>query len=204
AEQPPDLHAVVDGRGDIVVPFDPSPRVDGLDPHDPPAGNGDPAGERSGRLVGDVADLSGDASDGAELEPGVDPLVRVGERAVDHATVEDVEHDAGCDDLGPAGGPRCLPVPDDKPSIPEGIAGGWGVRVGADGGHHTSRAIRPSSRTSSGVVSSAAGRTNGRGLILTVPRSRNRATNQVGPASAQTPPSPALGIRSAVIDCWVL
>src|SRR5690606_22769398 len=175
---------VVDRRGDIVILLNPSPRVEGLDPHDPPAGNGDPAGERSGRLVGDVADLSGDPPNGRELKPGVDPLVRVGERAVNPATVDHVKHDAGSDDLGPAGGPRCLTVPDDEPNTLESVDDGLGVGVGADEGHHTSRAIRPSSRTSSGIVSSAAGRTNGRGLILTVPRSRNLATNQVGPASA--------------------
>src|SRR5690606_27921643 len=145
---------------------------------------GNPASERSGRLVGDVAGLSGDPPNGGELEPGVNPLVRIGKRAVDQATVDHVKHDAGSDDLGPAGGPGCLTVPDDKPSTLESVDDGLGVRVGADEGHHTSRAIRPSSRTSSGIVSSAAGRTNGRGLILTVPRSRNLATNQVGPASA--------------------
>src|SRR5690606_12181070 len=134
--------------------------------------------------VGDVADLSGDPPNGRELKTGVNPLVRVGERAVDHATVDHMNHDAGSDDLGPAGGPRCLTVPNDEPSIPESVDDGFGVRVGADECRHTSRAIRPSSRTSSGIVSSAAGRTNGRGLILTVPRSRNLATNQVGPASA--------------------
>src|SRR5690606_42067443 len=89
-------------------------------------------------------------------------------------------------------------------SVLDSVDDGGGVGGGADEGPHASRAVRPSSRTSSGIVSSAAGRTNGRGLILTVPRSRNLATNQVGPASAQTPPSPTLGVRSAVIDDRVL
>src|SRR5690606_34956379 len=146
--------------------------------------NGDPAGERSGRLVGDVTGLSRNPSDGRELKTGVNPLIRVGERAIDQATVNHMKHNAGCDDLGPAGRPRCLTVPNNEPSIPEGVDDGLSVGVGANEGHHTSRAIRPSSRTSSGIVSSAAGRTNGRGLILTVPRSRNLDTNQVGPASA--------------------
>src|SRR5690606_30961921 len=135
AEQPPQLHAIEDGRGDIVVPLNPSPRVEGLDPHNPPAGNSDPTGERSGRLVSDVAGLSGDPSDGRELKTGVNPLVRIGERAVDPATVNHMKHDAGSDDLGPAGGPRCLTVPDDEPSTLESVDDGLGVRVGADEGH---------------------------------------------------------------------